>query len=113
MTKEQIVSLNIGINPIDDKAVLMIESGLEWIKENTDIGFNTLEDLPANVKLFLVKYCEIQSMNTGISSESKEGLSLSFNSNNKASLIWDIAESLLGRHLKGQVRFIQASPKWR
>lgn len=118
MTKQQIEALSLGIAPIDDRVILVVESGLEWVLENTTLKFNMeneeeLKALPSRVKLFLTKFFDIQMMSTGVTSESAEGLSQSFDRSNKNDLIWQFAEELLGKWLKGRVEFVAASSRWR
>lgn len=112
MTKEQIASLKLGIT-VDTKTELMLNAALEWIAEYTTIDTTDIENLPAGAKLFMTKFCEINGIQGGVASESIEGLSLSFNTGDKASLLMDIAETLMGKYLKGQVRFVQATKRWR
>lgn len=116
MTKEDIESLNLGIQT-DDKAVLIVESALEWIKENTTLEFDieNIDDikvLPKSVRLFIIKFFDIQTLSTGISSESIEGLSQSYDTSNKSVLLWQFAEELLGTWLKSRVRFVSAVDRW-
>lgn len=118
MTKEQAESLDLGIKPINGRELLIIESGLEWIKENTTLTFDINSDkdlkaLPSSVKLFLVKFSDIQKLSAGVSSESIEGLSHSFDTSDKGTLIWQTAESLLGPYLKSRIRFVSAEKRWR
>ena len=110
MTAEQIASLNLGIT-LDDKAVLNISAALEWLDAHTTIDTN--ETLPARAKLFLVKYNDLMSLSTGVSSESIEGLSQSFSSGNASSLIWDIAYDLLESDVISPVKFIAATNRWK
>ena len=118
MTAEQVTKLKLGIKPIDDRAVLICESGLEWIKENTTLDFDMNNDedlaaLPSCAKLFLVKFFDIQKIGAGVSSESIEGLSLSFDTSDKSAMIWQLAEELLYQYLKSRVKFVSAVDKWR
>lgn len=118
MTKEQVESLKCGIGPVDDKTILLVESGFNWINENTtlDIDYNSdeqLSSLPANVKLFLMTYCDIMTMPIGINSESIEGLSQSFDtSKSKSDLLLQYAEELLGDFMKSQMSFAVAKKRW-
>lgn len=117
MTKEQVENLKLGIAPIDDRVILIIESGLEWVKSNTTLEFdvnsdNDLQALPSCVRLFLVGFLDIQELRAGVSSESIEGLSQSFNSTDKNALIWQLAEELLSDYLKSRVKFIPAQRRW-
>lgn len=113
LTSQQIQSLNLGIIPLDARAVLIINAALEWIKENTTIDTDDIENLPSCAKLFLIKYTEISNMRTGVTSESIEGLSQSFASGNQTNLIWDIANDLLGSYVISGVRFVAANPRYR
>lgn len=113
LTKEQIESLKLGISPIDDRAVLTISAGVEWIAQNTTIDTSDLAKLPASACLFLVKYFDIQKLKTGVASQSIEGLSQSFNSNAHSTLIWQAAEELLSGYLKSRVQFVSAQKRWR
>ena len=117
MTVEQAKTLNLGIKPINEAACLMIESAFSWVLENTTLKFDIenieeLKALPAQVRLFVYKYNEAMSIGAGVSSESTEGLSQSFTSGNKAGLIWEIAESLLGKWLISPVTFVPAVSRW-
>ncbi|MBP3629894.1 MAG: hypothetical protein J6J23_00185 [Clostridia bacterium] len=118
MTIEQVESLDLGIMPIDTKTKIVIESGLEWVKENTTLEFdiNTgegLELLSPSVKLFLIKFFDIQMLSVGVSSESIEGLSQSYDTTDKNTLIWQVAEGLLYPYLKSRVRFVSAQKRWK
>jgi hypothetical protein len=90
---------------------------LLWVKKNTTLKFNIdndddLETLPANVRLFLVKYNEIMNLRVGIASESISNLSQSFNSTDINSLIWQAAEELLGDEMQSQVKVYGAKDRW-
>jgi hypothetical protein len=111
MTREQAEKLNLGIAPLDTKSIIIIESGIEWIKENTTLELD-LEALHANVKLFLIHYFDVMSMTAGVSSESISGLSHSFDTSNKDNQIWQYAETTLGPWLKSQMTFCQAKKRW-
>lgn len=116
MTKEQAAKLNLGI-PLNDSVLLIVESALTWVLDNTTLDFDINKDedltqLPANVRLFVVKYHELMSTSEGVTSESIEGLSQSFNTSNKSGLIWQIAESLLTKWLKSPVSFVPAVSRW-
>lgn len=117
MTNEHIEALDLGISPIDNRTILIIETGLDWVQSNTTIEFdkNSTEDLkalPPCVRLFLIKYFDIQTMPVGVSSESISGMSQSFNADKNA-LVWDSATDVLGDYLKSHVRFVTAKKRWR
>lgn len=118
MTKEQIELLHLGIAPIDDRTILIVESGLDWVKENTTLKFDkdndeNLKALPSCVRLFITKFFDIQMLSVGVVSESIEGLSQSFDTGNKSAMIWQFAEELLQPHLKSRIRFVAAQRQWR
>lgn len=118
MTNLQVQSLKLGIEPIDDKSILIVESALEWVLANTTLKFDInneeeLKALPSCVRLFITKFVDINMLNVGVTSESIEGLSQSFSNGNIESMIWDLANSLLGSYLKSRVRFVTAERKWR
>lgn len=118
MTAQQIELLKLGIYPIDERATLIIESGLEWVQRNTTLVFDKENDedlkaLPSCVRLFLVKHFDINMLSVGVSSESIDGLSQSFSQSSKDALIWDIAYSTLGDYVKCPVRFVSAQRKYK
>lgn len=118
MTSQQVERLNLGIAPIDTRTILIVESGLEWVLANTTLEFDInndddLEALPACVRLFIVKFFDVQMLSAGVSSESIEGLSQSFDNSDKSALLWQFAEELLSDYLKSRVRFVAAERKWR
>ena len=118
MTTQQIELLRLGITPIDDRAILVCEAGLEWVKANTTLEFDMNNDedlkaLPSAVRLFIVKFSEVQAVSAGVASESIEGLSQSFvTSDNKSALIWHIAQELLSPYLKSSIQFVPAQKQW-
>lgn len=116
MTSEQVENLKLGILPINDRLILIIESAFEWINSNTtlNVDYNNDDDvskLPPCAKLFICGFVDIATLNVGVSSESIEGLSQSFNTNDKSALIWDIANLYLGDYLNN-VRFVEAKKRW-
>ena len=112
MTNAELEKLNLGLT-LDPKTEITLNAGIEWLAENTTIDTANTDKFPSGAKLFLIKFCEIQNMQTGVSSESIEGLSLSFDTGNRSGLIWQLAEELLGSYLKGRVRFVAASRRWK
>lgn len=112
LTIEQIQSLDINIDPENSTEKLMAETALEWIGENTTIDISDIDNLPACAKLFISKFCEVCSLTSGVSSESVDGLSQSFSSQNKADLLWDLANTFMSSKLKGQIRFIPAQKRF-
>ena len=112
MTLEELTKLNLGLT-LDTKTEIILNAGVEWLAENTTIDTANIDKFPSCAKLFLIKYCEIQNMQTGVASESIEGLSLSFDTSNKNDLLWQIAEELLGSYIKSRVRFVAATRRWK
>lgn len=117
MTTQQIELLHLGIAPIDDRATLIIESGLDWVRANTTLEFDKNNDedlkaLPSSVRLFLVKFFDVQMLSVGVTSESIEGLSQSYDTGNKSAMIWQFAEELLEPYLTSRVRFVSATKRW-
>lgn len=118
MTKEQAASLNLGIEPINAKTCLIIESALNWVLNNTTLKFDIndiekLKALPPQVRLFVCEYNEVMSISAGVLSENIEGLSQSFKSDSKKAQIWEIAESLFPDDwLVSPVGFVPATNRW-
>lgn len=113
ITKEQFKGQGIVVS--ND---LTGNAALEWLAKNTTLTVDlndvaALEKLPFAAKLFISKYDEIVSSSSVVSSESIEGLSQSYNQTDKGALLWQAAEQLLSDYLKGQVRFVSASKRWR
>ncbi len=118
MTIEQAKTLNLGISPINEKTCLIIESAFMWVLANTTLKFDitdmeALKALPAQVRLFVSEYNDIMSIGAGVASESIEGLSLSFRSDSKSTLLWGLAENLLGKWLVSPVTFVAATDRWK
>ncbi len=118
MTREQVENLKLGIAPIDERVILIVESGLEWLLRNTTLEFDIendeeLQALPSSVRLFLTKFFDVQMLGTGVSSESIEGMSQSFDTSDKNAMIWQFAEELLDGYLISRVRFVAAEKRWR
>lgn len=116
ISDEHIKILRLGIEPINDKLCMLVESALIWVQKNTKITFD-IEDLTAlkaDVRLFIVKYVEIMRLRTGITSESIGGLTQSFNTKDLNTAIWQIAtEVFADDKLLPNCEFIGAQNKWR
>lgn len=113
MTKEQVESLKLGISPVDDRTILIVESGIDWLKQNTTLNCEEVTALPSCARLFLIKFFDINVINRAVSSESIEGLSQSYRGEKLSDMIWDIAEETLGDYLKSRVKFVAATKRWR
>jgi len=101
----------------DAMAVLQAEAALDWMLEHTTLTFRkddaeSIKALPACAKLFVVKYSEALSLREGVASQSIEGLSMSFDTTNKANLLWQLAHNLLDGYLKSTVRVHPAKRRW-
>lgn len=117
MTAEQIKLLGLGIAPVDDRVILVVASGLEWVKRNTTLDFNIENDedlkaLPYCVRLFLVKFFDVQMLSAGVTSESIEGLSQSYDTTDKNALIWQFAQELLSEYLVSSVKAVPYKKIW-
>lgn len=115
MTKEQAESLELGTK-ITSKSLIMIEAALDVVREKTTIEFdkNSDEDLinlPARVKLFIIKYLEIMGLREGIASESISNLSQSFVTD-KSDLLNNLLDEFLDDDLVSGVRFVGAADRW-
>lgn len=113
ITKEQFKEYGITVS--DE---LVGNAALEWLSENTGLNVDlndssTVGALPFAARLFISKYDEIVSASSVVASESIEGLSQSFNTSDKATLLWQTAEQLLSGYLKRRISFVAAKPRWR
>ena len=115
LTDAQIEALELGINAIDTRTRLEIESAINWINTNTTLELDpdNPDTFPAEAKLFIIAYADLNSLRVGVVSESIEGLSQTFKDVNKAQSLWDLAEQYLSSYLKnGNVEFIPAISRW-
>ena len=112
MTNREIINLNLGIAPIDARVEIIINSGLEWLEKNTIIDVTDTDNFPNSAKLFLIKFFDLNMLSAGVTSESIEGLSQSFDNTDKSTLIWQYANELLSDYLKSQMSFVSAKRKW-
>lgn len=119
MTVEELETLNLPIEA-NETTALYVEAAIEWINQNTTlvIDLENLEisvgELPAGAKLFLCRYYEIMTNGgTGIASESIGGMSQSFTTESKTVLLWNLARELIGSYLKGQLKSVPNTSKWR
>lgn len=117
MDKEAIEKLGLGIAPIDERVIIIITAAYEWVLKNTTLKFDIenieeLNALPAMVKLFVIKFFDLNMLSAGVQSESIEGLSQTFTNNSLDNLIWDAAKELLGEYLNNGIRFVQAVDRW-
>lgn len=103
--------------PIDTnnaEVAVMVEAALDWVERNTTLEINREAELPSNVKLFVVKFCDLMGQSVGVTSESLGGMSQSFSSGNGTGfLLADLASQLFGSAYKGRNRFVSAVNRWK
>lgn len=105
---------NLPLDTSDLEVALIVEAALDWVEQNTTVEFDREKELPSNVKLFTVKFCDLISQNAGVASESLGGMSQSFATSSSSSFILhDLATQLFGSAYRGRNRFISASKKWK
>ena len=113
LTNEQ--AQRLKLKPLNDETILLAENALSWINSNTKITVD-LDDVQANVRLFVSKYIDIMGgLPVGVTSESAGGLSQSFSTANKTDLLIDQAEAIFGEEnvTIGKVTFTPAKRRWR
>jgi len=117
MTVQELQALKLPIDATDETC-LYVEAAIDWLIANTTLEINkkTLKDsiaaLPAGAKLFLCRYYEIMSANDMVASESIAGMSQTFKTDTKNSLLYAYASETIGAYLKGQVSSIPNVSKW-
>lgn len=111
--------LKVADIPVSDgaTALLQAEAALDWMLANTTLTFRkddveSIKALPACAKLFVVKYSEALSLREGVASQSIEGLSMSFSATDKATVLWQLANTLLGDYMKSSMRVHSAKMRW-
>ena len=117
MNAEILIAAGIPLTGSDALSVLKAEAALDWMQDHTTLEFDkgdekTIAALPSCAKLFVVQYCELLSMKQGVASESIEGMSQSFFESDQAAKIWQLANTLLGKYIKSQVRVFPAMRRW-
>lgn len=114
MTAEELKELELPI-PVSDQ--LYAESGLEWLRDNTRLKIDltdmeSLKALPSSARLFLVKFCEVCSRDTGVTGESVGPMSQSFTTDSISKQTAALAGQLLRPYLKSNVKFIPCTRRW-
>lgn len=117
MTLEELNSLNLPFKGTDVATPFYVESGLEWLKANTTLEFDTtnMEDikaLPPGAKLFLVKFVNIMEQDSNVASESIGSLSKSYASKEVGQQLKQCAKGLIPGYLKSQFIFIPCGRRW-
>lgn len=118
MKAEELIAAGIPLSGNNAMDQLRAEAALDWMAESTTLTFDkadaeSIKALPACAKLFVVKFCETMRLKSGVTSQSIEGMSQSFDvSGGTDDLIMALAKSLLGNYLKSQVKVFQAKRRW-
>ena len=95
------------------ETAIMVESALDWVDANTTLKIDREAELPSNVKLFCIKFCDLMSKTAGVTSESLGGMSQTFSAGGAASVLSDLASQLFGSAYKGRNRFVSAASRWK
>lgn len=111
MTVDELSALDLPLDVTDGTTALTVESGLDWIARNTTFEIDLSKPLPANVKLFLVKFTETMLQNGTVASESIAGMSQSFSTEGAGFLLRQYASELLGDYYKSAA-FTPAKRRW-
>lgn len=109
--------LGLPLDTDDTETKIMVDSALMWVAENTTLEIGTDNELPSNVKLFVIKYCDLMSQTYGVASESLGGMSQSFSTSGGAGFLLaleELASQLFGSAYKGRRnRFVTAQSRWK
>lgn len=114
MTAEEFKSLGL---PVEAEAQLYVESGLEWLQDNTTLNMDlkdleSIKALPSSARLFLVKFCEICTRDIGVTGESVGPMSQNFTTDSVSKQTMALARQLLKTYLKSNVKFIPCARRW-
>lgn len=115
METADFITAGIPISVNDVQGTLRANAAVDWVNENTTLAVEdaeTLNKLPASAKLFICKFTEAMGSKSGVQSQSIEGLSQHFDTTDKATIIWQLANALLSGYMKSQVTFIPAKRRW-
>ena len=117
MDAAKLKEAGIPIAGADAVSLLRAEAALDWMHEHTTLNFDkedmeSVKALPSCAKLFVVKFCEAFKQREGVASQSIEGLSQSFATTDKSTLIWQLANTLLGDHMQSGIRVHTAKRRW-
>lgn len=118
MTVEELKALKLPLEANENTA-LYVGAAIDWLLDNTTlvIDKSNLTDsvaaLPDGAKLFICRYYDIMSVDGTVTSESIGGMSQSFSTAHKSSLLYSAASELIGKYLKGMVRSVPNVSKWK
>lgn len=110
MTLDDLKAINLPLS-LDDTTALYVEAAYDWILDNTTATLD-FKNIPANFKLFMLKFVETMSLNAGVASESIEGLSQSFDGSGKDEMIRQYAKELIGAYLKSDGKIMPSIRRW-
>lgn len=115
MTTDELKQIGLPIE-IDNSNALYVMSALEWLETNTTLEFDAtkLEDvkkLPSSAKVFVLKFVELTTTASNVTSESMAGMSQSFNLDVKTTL-WNYARELLSDVLKSGFKCVPAVSRY-
>ena len=114
LDKAWIDALELGI-PLGPLQRLAVDSAFAWLAENTTLNLDPEmppEEIPANVKMFIIKFVQLVARDGSVTSQSIEGLSQSFNSEDIWLQLRRYAQELFGAEYVSDVRFIRAVRQW-
>lgn len=107
-------AMGLPLDTSDKEVAIMVDAALSWISENTTLNIDPSKELPSNVKLFIIKFCDLLTPTVGVASESLGGMSQSFStSGGTGFLIADLASQLFGSAYNGRNRFVAAQNRWK
>ena len=114
MTAKEFESLGL---PLTASSQFFVESGLEWLRDNTTLEFDIMDmesvkALSSSARLFLVKFSEICSRDTGVTGESVGPMSQDFTTDSVEKQTMSLARQLLKAYLKPNVKFIPCKRRW-
>lgn len=104
----------LPIDTADAEVSIMVETALDWVEENTTLIIDRETELPNNVKMFVIKFCDLMGQTAGVTSESLGGMSQSFSTTSGTGrILSDLAAQLFGSAYKGRNRFVSAVNRWK
>lgn len=105
---------NLPIDTSNPETSIMVETALDWVDANTTLEIDREAELPSNVKLFAIKFCDLMSQTAGVASESLGGMSQSFSTSGGTGFaLAELASQLFGSAYKGRNRFVTARSRWK
>ena len=103
---EQFKEIGLDVDEITGGAAV------EWLTEHTTVDTSDITKLSASAKLFIKKFAELNNVQSGVSSESIQGLSQSYDTSDKSALIWQYANELLSGYIKSSITFVPAQRRF-